>query len=41
MVVSFVTALVTIRGFLSYIKRSSFFGFGVYRILIAVSYLFW
>lgn len=40
MVVSFVTALVTIRGFLSYIKRSSFFGFGVYRILIAVSYLF-
>ncbi|MBI5614360.1 undecaprenyl-diphosphate phosphatase [Candidatus Gottesmanbacteria bacterium] len=40
MAVSFITALVTIRNFLSYIKHSSFFGFGIYRILIAVSYFF-
>jgi undecaprenyl-diphosphatase len=40
LIVSFATALLTIKSFLSYIKRSSFVFFGVYRMLIAVSYLF-
>ena len=40
MAVSFITALITIRSFLSHIKHSSFAFFGMYRILVAVSYLY-
>lgn len=34
-VVSFITALLSIRWFLSYVKRHSFVAFGVYRIFLA------
>lgn len=36
LVVSFVTALVSIKFLLAYIKKYSFVGFGVYRIVLAV-----
>jgi undecaprenyl-diphosphatase len=40
LVVSFVTALFGIKFLLAYIKKYSFTGFGIYRIVIAVLFLF-
>ncbi|HCP08829.1 MAG TPA: undecaprenyl-diphosphatase [Candidatus Moranbacteria bacterium] len=37
---SFVMAIVAIRWLLSYIKRNSFAGFGIYRIILAALFLF-
>lgn len=39
LVVSFITALVVVRWFLSYIQKNNFILFGVYRIVLAI--LFW
>lgn len=38
-VVAFVTALVTVKLFLKFVEKSTFVGFGVYRILLAI--MFW
>jgi undecaprenyl-diphosphatase len=38
LVVSYVVALFAIKGFLSYIKKSDFVPFGIYRIIIALAF---
>jgi undecaprenyl-diphosphatase len=35
MICSFLTSLIVIRFLLNFVKRHSFFGFGIYRILLA------
>jgi undecaprenyl-diphosphatase len=39
LVVSWITALITIKAFLGFVKKSTFTGFGVYRIIVAVLFL--
>jgi undecaprenyl-diphosphatase len=39
-VIAFITALITIRWLLKYVKNNNFIGFGIYRIVIAIIYYF-
>jgi undecaprenyl-diphosphatase len=39
-IIAFITAIVAIRSFISFVERHNFIGFGIYRIILALSYWF-